>query len=73
MRNLKGFIEVTALIDGRKALIRAESIMAVYDNGDEQMDYGVKPSHRCIIHSGTTLDVVETIDEIADMIWNAEL
>lgn len=72
MSKLNGFIEVTALIDGRKAIIRAESIMAVYDNGEEQMDYGVKPSHRCIIHSGTSIDVVESLEEICDMIYTAE-
>lgn len=73
MSKLNGFIEVTALIDGRKAIIRAESIMAVYDNGEERVDYGVKPSHRCIIHSGTSIDVVESLDEICDMIYSAEL
>lgn len=61
MSKLNGFIKVTALIDGRKAIIRAENIMAVYDNGEEQMDYGVKPSHRCIIHSGTSIDVVRVL------------
>lgn len=73
MRKLNGFIEVTALINGKKAIIRAESIMAVYDNAEEQVEYGVKPPHRCIIHSGMSLDVVESLDEICDMIYSAEL
>ena len=73
MRKLSGFIEVTALVDGKKALIRTDSITAVTDNGREEIDYGVKPAHRCIIHSGMSLDVVETMDEIADMMWESEL
>lgn len=73
MRDLKGFIEVTTLVDGERALIRAECITAVYDNPECELDYGVKPSHRCIIHSGTSIDVVETLDEICDMIYAAEL
>lgn len=73
MRKLKDFIEVTTLIDNEKALIRAECITAVYDNPESEVDYGVKPSHRCIIHSGTSIDVVETMDEICDMIYAAEL
>ena len=73
MRELSGFIEVTALYDGRKALLRADCISAVLDNGEERVDYGVKPECRTIHFSGTTLDVIESYDDIIDMIWKAEL
>ena len=69
------FIEVTALVDGRKASIRAEVIDAVLDNADEVNDFGrvVRPECRTINYSGHSLDVVESYDEIMNMIWNAEL
>jgi len=73
MKNIKGFIEVTSLYDGKKALIRAESIIAVLDNAQERVDYGVKPACRQIVYSGSALDVTETLDEICEMIWQAEL
>lgn len=73
MRNLNGFIEVTSLYDGKKALIRVEEIIAVLDNAQRRVDYGVKPACRTIEYSGTSLDVVETFDEICEMIWKAEL
>lgn len=73
MSRLKEFIEVTALSDGRKSLIRAESIIAVHDNGEEESAYGVKPSHRMIEYAGGEIDVRESIDEICGMIYNAEL
>ena len=73
MRHPNGFIEVTALADDRKALIRAESIMAVYDNGEEDVEYGTKPEHRVIVTTCMSLDVVETLEEISDMIYRAEL
>lgn len=73
MRRLREFIEVTALSDGKKSLIRAESIIAVHDCGEEDEVYGVKPAHRLIEYSGSELDVVESLDDICDMIYNAEL
>lgn len=73
MRVPRGFIEVTALVDGRPALIRAESVTAVLDNGEEEVAYGTKPSHRTIVYNGDSLDVVESLEEICDMMYAAEL
>ena len=78
MRNLNGFIEVTSLNGGKKALIRVDSIVSVYDNADEYERYAdglhlVKPAHRQIIYSGISLDVVEPYDEIIEMMYQAEL
>lgn len=72
MKRLKDFIEVTSLYDGRKAVIRAESIEAVLDNSEERDGYGMKPAHRRIIFGVESLDVVESFDEILDMMWDAE-
>ena len=73
MRKLKDFVEVTALYDGKRSLIRSESIIAVHDNADQDVDYGVKPEHRTIEYTGGSIDVIETLDDIIDMIYNAEL
>ena len=72
--SLKEFIEVTSVVDGRKSIIRAACIDAVHDNGEQQQDFGVKPEHRKIVYSGgCSLDVVESMAEISDMIYKAEL
>lgn len=70
-----GFIEVTALVDGRKACIRAECIESVLDNAEERNEYGLvsKPECRTVNYSGHYIDVVESYDDILNMIWNAEL
>ncbi|MBR1449536.1 MAG: hypothetical protein IJ588_12425 [Prevotella sp.] len=68
-----GFIRVTALYDGKEALIRAACIDSVSDDAEEKVDYGVKPACRRITYSGNCIDVVESLDEIADMIYSAEL
>ena len=73
MSGLRDFIVVTALRDGRRSLIRADSIVAVHDNAEEELQYGVKPSYRTIDYSGDSIDVVETLDEISEMIYNALL
>lgn len=73
MRVPNGFIEVTALVDGRKALIRSECVIAVLDNGEEDVSYGVKPQHRTILFGGETLDVTETLDEICGRLYASEL
>lgn len=70
---LKDFIEVTSVYDGRKAVIQAESVTAVIDNGPEREDFGVKPSCRTVVYSGMTIDVVESMSEICQMIYNARI
>lgn len=76
--NLKEFIEVTSIYDGKKALIRAACIDAVVDNAAETECFAdgrrcVKPACRTIKYSGATLDVIESIEEIGNMIYQAEL
>ena len=73
MSVLKEFIYVTSVIDGRKSMIRAACIDSVVDNAEERQDYGVKPEHRRINFGGSYLDVSESMDEICDMIYKAEL
>lgn len=73
MSNLKEFIEVTSIYDGRKALVRASCIDSVVDNDEEKEDFGVKPSCRRIVYSGIFLDVSESLEEISERIYNAEL
>ena len=72
----KDFIEVHALVDGKVASIRAESIDAVLDNSELKNEYGYveKPECRTIDYAGgRSLDVKETYEDIMNMIWNAEL
>lgn len=69
-----GFIEVTAQYDGRKALIRASLIEGVTDNAeswDGKECY--KPACVTIFYSGRHLNVVDSYDDICDMIYKAEL
>lgn len=73
MNNLKEFIEVTSIYDGKKALIRAACIDAVIDNAAEKLDFGIKPECRRINYSGSYLEVSESYEEISEMIYNAEL
>ena len=73
MSNLKEFIEVTSIYDGRKAAIRASCIDSVIDNAAEKQDFGMKPECRRINYSGGYLDVSESYEEICGMIYSAEL
>lgn len=70
---MKEFIEVTALYDGRKAMIRAACIDAVTDNAPDRDGYGMKPECRTIFYNGGHLDVTESYEEIQDLIYKAEL
>ena len=76
---LKEFIEVTSIYDGKKALIRATCIDAIVDNAAEVESFAegcnciVKPACRTIRYSGVKIDVIENIDEISNMIYQAEL
>lgn len=71
--NLKEFIEVTSVYDGKPAAIRAACIDAVVEYPAQEKEFGVKPEHRKIVYSGLEFDAVESYDEICDMIYNAEL
>ena len=83
MSNLKEFIEVTSIHDGRKASIRAACIDSVVDNereietfvvdGNETFVTVTKPACRTIHFDGTTFDCVESYESILEMIYNAEL
>lgn len=73
MKNLKEFIEVTAMYDGKKAAIRAACIESVVDNAEERNGTNVKFACRTIHYSGNSIDVTESYEEICDMIYNAEM
>lgn len=68
----KEFIEVTSIYDGKKSFIRSTSIEAVHDNDAENVDFGIKPPHRTIVYSGRSLDVSESLEQICEMIYQAD-
>ena len=70
---LKEFIEVTAQYDGKKACIRASCIECVTDNAEQKDGETIRLASRTIFYSGRSINVVESYDEIINMIWNAEL
>lgn len=74
---LKEFIEVTSIYDGKKAIIRAACIDAVVDNAAETANFAghnvmVKPPCTTIKYSGTSIDVMESLEDISNMIYQAE-
>ena len=73
MEKLKEFIEVTAQYDGKKALIRAATIEAVTDNAEDKNGESIRLACRTIFYAGQTINVIESYDEIVDMIYQAEL
>ena len=74
MAKSKDFIEVHALVDGCICAIRSECIESVESYKEEKGECGaVKPAHTEINYSGHSLDVVESYEEVMNMIWNAEL
>lgn len=75
---LKEFIEVTSIYDGKKALIRAACTEAVIDNAAVCDDFAgrrcvTKPDCRAVKFDGTVFEAVESMEEISEMIYNAEL
>ncbi len=68
-----GFIEVTCVSDGRKCLIRVDSIEALYECGEEVFSYGTKPAHTEIVYSNQSVDVAESYEDVKDMMWKADL
>ncbi len=74
MLKSKDFIEVHALVDGCICAIRSECIESVGSYNEERGVCGaVKPAHTEINYSGHSLDVVESYEEVMNMIWKAEL
>lgn len=73
MELIKEFIEVTAQYDGRKACIRASLIEGVTDNAEQKNGENVSFECRTIYYAGHSINVIETYDEIVEMIYNAEL
>lgn len=73
MEKLKEFIEVTAQYDGKKAIIRAATIEAVTDNAEDKNGESIRLACRTIFYAGQTINVIESYDEIVDMIYQAEL
>jgi len=72
---LKEFIHVTSIVDGKRAAIRAANISAVYENDGEKLKFGgYKPPFTTIEYDGaSTVDVAESYDEVCEMIYSAEL
>ena len=73
MELIKEFIEVTAQYDGRKACICASLIEGVTDNAEQKNGENVSFECRIIYYAGHSINVIETYDEIVEMIYNAEL
>ena len=73
MEILKEFIEVTAQYDGRKACIRAACIESVMDNAEQKDGESIRLECRTINYSGRSINVIESYEEIIDMIYKAEM
>jgi hypothetical protein len=69
----KEFIEVTAQYDGKKAIIRVACIEGVTDNAEQKNGETISMASRTIYYAGRSINVIESYDELLDMIWNAEL
>ena len=69
----KDFIEVTAQFDGKKAIIRAACIESVTDNAEQKDGETIRLASRTIHYAGRSINVLESYEDIVDMIWNAEL
>ena len=73
MDGLKEFIEVTAQYDGRKACIRASCIEGVTDNAEQKDGESIRLECRTINYAGRSINVIESYEEIIDMIYKAEM
>ena len=73
MENLKEFIVVTAQYDGKPAVIRAACIEGITDNAEQRNGEEIRPACRTIFYSGRSINVTESLEEIADMIYKAEM
>ena len=70
---LKEFIEVTAQYDGRKACIRAACIESVTDNAEQKDGESIRMECRTINYAGRSINVIESYEEIIDLIYKAEM
>ena len=69
MTKSKDFIEVHALVDGCICAIRSDCIESVEAYNEEKGLYGaLKPAHTEIFYSGHSLEVVESYEEVMNMI-----
>ena len=69
-----GFIEVTSLIDGKRFLIRVDSIDAVYENDPKSEKYGgKKPACTTVVYGNCDVDIAESYDEVLQMMWKSDL
>ena len=73
MTELKEFICVTAQYDGKPALIRAALIEGVTDNAESSNGEEVHFECRTVFYAGRSINVTESLEEIADMIYKAEM
>ena len=71
MENLKEFIEVHALYDGKPACIRAACIEGVTDNAETNTGEEIHLACRTIFYAGHCINVTESYEQIIDMIWKA--
>lgn len=69
----KEFICVTAQYDNRPALIRVGCIEAVTDNAEVKNGETVSFECRTINYSGRSINVTDTLEDIMNKIWDAEL
>jgi hypothetical protein len=69
------FIEVHTLEDGKRLCVRSADVVAVYECDAERiMPHVIKPAHTLVefAHGGNA-EIVETYDEVCDMIFRAEM
>lgn len=69
----KEFIKVTAQYDNMPAYIRSNTIESVLDNAEQKDGEQIRFACRTINYSGRSINVVESIDEIMNQIWESEL
>lgn len=72
MSRLKDFIEVTAQYDGKRASIRSSCIEAVTENAEDRNGERVSFPCRTIWYAGKSINVLESYDEILQMMYEAE-
>lgn len=68
-----GFIEVTALDDGCRSLIRAECISAIHEVAAHPIDGVMHPGHVNIDYGSVSLNVRDRYEDLLDAIYKAEL
>ena len=69
----KEFIEFTSWYDGLRICLRASLVEGVAENGEERSVEGVKPPCCTVWYAGHACDVLESYEDIMDMIYKAEL